>query len=148
MDAVSEPINPGGTAAFGAVVLRDGERLWECSRIFRPQPGRERETSNNVAEYSGLIAVLEWLREKGLHRQPIIVRGDSKLVVEQMNGRWRIRQGFYVPLAIKAKKIAEEFPNLTFKWIPREQNGLADELSKRELINADVEFRLQPMEVR
>lgn len=148
MDAVSEPINPGGTAAFGAVVLQSGERLWECSRTFKPQPGREHETSNNVAEYSGLIAVLEWLREKELHRQPIIVRGDSKMVVEQMNGHWRIRKGFYVSLALRARRIAEEFPNLTFKWIPREQNGLADELSKRELINAGVEFRLQPMEIR
>src|SRR5262245_7291390 len=55
------PRNPGGIAAYGAVLLREGQRIWECSALFEPQPGKERETSNNLAEYCGLIALLEQL---------------------------------------------------------------------------------------
>ena len=60
-DGCCEPTNPGGTASFGAVVFRDGVRVWECSRLFRPAKGRESETSNNVAEYGGFLAILDLL---------------------------------------------------------------------------------------
>ena len=57
-DGACEPINPGGYAAFGAVIFIDGVRIWESSKLFVPQIGREEETSNNVAEYAGFIAIL------------------------------------------------------------------------------------------
>lgn len=143
-DGCCEPVNPGGTAAFGSVIFRDGERVWECSRIFKPQKGRERETSNNVAEYSGFISILEWLQEQGLRKERIHIRGDSNLVIQQMRGKWKIRQGHYVPLAIRARDMVEQFPRLTLTWISRDDNDLADELSKRELKRAGVKFMLQP----
>jgi len=58
-DGACEP-NPGGTATYGAVILHDRDRVWACSEVFCPEPGRERQTSNNVAEYSGFLAVLRW----------------------------------------------------------------------------------------
>lgn len=148
-DGACEPINPGGTASFGAVIFKDGARLWECSRLFIPEPGRESETSNNVAEYSGFLAILEWLLEAhAYHGEPVIIRGDSKLVIQQMLGRWRMLGGYYVPVAEKAKatlkKTRKKYRTLDLQWIPREQNGLADELSKAELLKANVPFRLQP----
>jgi hypothetical protein len=66
------------------------------------------------------------------------------LVIEQMSGRWRILKGAYVPLALRAKQLLMAFsPKPTLLWIPRDQNGIADELSKAKLKKAGVEFRIQ-----
>jgi hypothetical protein len=78
-DGACEPINPGGTASYGAVILQAGEPIWMSSEIFRPENGNQ--TSNNLAEYSGLIAVLEWFAEHRLFDAEIRVFGDSKLVI-------------------------------------------------------------------
>jgi ribonuclease HI len=143
-DGCCEPTNPGGTASYGAVIFKDKERIWECSEVFIPVKGKEKETSNNVAEYSGFIAILEYLLDNELHAQSIKIYGDSKLVIEQMKGEWRIIKGFYKPLAYKAKDLVKKFKKLSLIWIPREENDIADELSKAELKKAGVEFRIQP----
>jgi len=96
-----------------------------------------------VAEYSGFKTILDYLIEHDLTRSQIIVYGDSKLVIKQMFGRWRIKSGYYVPIAKVCKALLKQFPNITGKWIPREQNGLADELSKAQLKGAGVKFRIQ-----
>jgi ribonuclease HI len=146
---LGEPINPGGTAAFGAVILRDGIRVWEASKIFRPQLGCEKMVSNNLAEYSGFEAILLYLLKEGLNKEAIIVRGDSRLVICQnfvtcgYRSKWKMHGGFYLPIALQCKELLKQFPNIAGEWIPREQNFLADELSKRELINARIEFRIQ-----
>ena len=142
-DGACEPVNPGGTAAYGAVVLDGEKRLMEASEIFVPQRN-PLATSNNVAEYSGFKRVLDFLIANELQRQQIVIRGDSNLVIQQMRGQWRIRQGFYVPIARECKELLLKFPNLALEWIPREQNGLADDLSKAELKRAGVVFKIQP----
>ena len=143
-DGAVEPVNPGGTASYGAVVFREGERLWECSELFRPEKGRERETSNNVAEYCGFLAVLDYLIATGLDEQNCEIRGDSKLVIEQMLGNWQIRGGVYKPLALRALARLREFRQRpALRWIPRDENGIADELSKAELKKAGVKFQIQ-----
>jgi len=146
-DGCCEPVNPGGTASYGVVILKDRQKIWETSKLFTPKRGREKETSNNVAEYSGFKAILDYLIAHDLTKSQIIVYGDSKLVIEQMFGRWRIKFGYYVPIATTCKAMLKQFPYLTGKWIPREKNFLADELSKAELIKAGVTFRIQPEEV-
>ena len=139
----SEPVNPGGTAAYGAIIFKDGKKLWEDSKIFIPTRGREKEVSNNVAEYSGFKAILDYLIAHDLTKSQIIVYGDSKLVIEQMFGSWRIKFGYYVPIAKTCKAMIKQFPYLTGEWIPREENFLADELSKAQLKRAGVKFRIQ-----
>lgn len=144
-DGCCEPVNPGGTASYGAVVFINGKRVWDCSKIFFPEKGKERETSNNVAEYSGFLAILEWLLENGYAAANTTIHGDSKLVIEQMQGNWKMHGGFYIQIARVAQQTLRKFkkqPKL--RWIPREQNDIADELSKAELIKAGVEFRIQP----
>jgi ribonuclease HI len=143
-DGCCEPVNPGGTASFGAVVFIDGVRHWECSRLFTPVKGKERETSNNVAEYSGFVAILEYLITQGLEKTRVKIFGDSNLVIQQMFGTWKMKKGFYIETALKAQKLLKNFPNTTGHWIPREQNGIADELSKAELLKAGVKFKIQP----
>src|SRR5438477_1753300 len=143
-DGACEPINPGGTASYGAVIFRDGKRIWECSEIYKPEPGHQRETSNNVAEYAALIAVLEWFADHELFDAEIQIYGDSKLVIEQLFGNWKIKGGFYASLARRARELIRRFSNIRGQHIPRERNGIADELSKAALKRAGVKLRLQP----
>lgn len=76
-DGACEPRNPGGTASYGAVIYDNEELIWKCSEIY----GRGEHTSNNVAEYAALIAVLGWFIEQELCDAEILVRGDSQLVI-------------------------------------------------------------------
>ena len=116
-------------AGWGAVVL-DGatrELLHEgCAPLG--------QASNNVAEYTGLI---EGLRAaQGIDpAADVHVRMDSKLVVEQMSGRWKIKHEDMRRLALVARDVVADISraggSVTFEWIPREKNKLADALSNR-----------------
>jgi len=118
--------NPG-PAGYGAVV-RDattGEVLAEVSESI----GR---ATNNVAEYSGLIA--------GLRAAAAIARGtdvevrmDSKLVVEQMSGRWQIKHPDMRPLAAKARETARALGRVSYTWVPRARNAHADRLANQAM---------------
>jgi ribonuclease H / adenosylcobalamin/alpha-ribazole phosphatase len=113
--------NPG-PAGYGAVV-RDaatGEVLAERSESIGI-------TTNNVAEYQGLIAGLTAATDLGAASAE--VRMDSKLVVEQMNGRWQVKHPSMRPLARQAAELARRFDRITFDWIPREHNKHADRLA-------------------
>jgi ribonuclease H / adenosylcobalamin/alpha-ribazole phosphatase len=116
--------NPG-PAAYGAV-LKDaatGEVIAEDGTEI----GR---ATNNVAEYSGLIAGLK-LAEEFAPEADIEVRMDSKLVVEQMSDRWKIKHPDMKPLAMEAKRLAPA--GTTYTWVPREQNKHADRLANEAL---------------
>lgn len=139
-DGCCEPINPGGTAGWGVVIIKDGKR-WEKSGMIPASP----QTSNNVGEYSAFLAGIKVLLKNRKEDEEIEVMGDSKLVINQVSGLWNINKGLYVPLAQDARALVDKFfSNITFHWIPREENYIADELSKAELKKAGIEFRIQP----
>ncbi|WP_433529331.1 bifunctional RNase H/acid phosphatase [Micromonospora sp. CA-263727] len=113
--------NPG-PAGFGAVV-RDpasGAVLAERSEAIGT-------ATNNVAEYQGLIAGLAAAAELGASE--VEVRMDSKLVVEQMCGRWQIKHPGLRPLAAQAAQLVGRFAAVRFSWIPRDRNTHADALA-------------------
>ncbi|MDX3664277.1 bifunctional RNase H/acid phosphatase [Streptomyces sp. ID05-26A] len=117
--------NPG-PAGYGAVV-RDklsGETLAE-------RKGFIGVATNNVAEYQGLIAGLRAARELGA--ETVDVRMDSKLVVEQMSGRWKIKHPSMQPLAREAQEVARDLGRVTYEWIPRERNKQADRLANEAM---------------
>jgi ribonuclease HI len=115
--------NPGA-AAYGATVSENGTLLAELFDVIGI-------ASNNVAEYSGLIAGLKKAHE--LDPQAIIhVKMDSKLVVEQMSGRWQIKHPDMRSLANEAR-LAHSLSLVTFQWIPREENSHADRLANKAL---------------
>jgi len=87
--------------------------------------------TNNVAEYSGLIAGLSAIHELDPHAT-IDVRMDSKLVVEQMSGRWQVKHAHMRTLAKQARE-AHDPALVSYTWIPREQNAHADRLANRAL---------------
>jgi probable phosphoglycerate mutase len=113
--------NPG-PAGYGAVV-RDAA----TGAVLAERAATLGVATNNVAEYSGLIAGLEAARELGARQ--VDVRMDSKLVVEQMSGRWKIKHPDMKPLASRAAGIVRDFDGVSFTWIPREQNKAADALA-------------------
>ena len=117
--------NPG-PAGYGAVV-RDavtGEVLAERAAGI----GR---ATNNVAEYGGLIAGLTAALE--LEPAEVEVRMDSKLVVEQMSGRWAVKHPSMKPLALEASALVRRLPRVRFSWIPRAQNTHADRLANEAM---------------
>jgi ribonuclease HI len=130
-DGACGPINPGGHVGYGAIIYRDGTKLWECSKRYIPETGREIETSNNLAEYLAFFETIQYIFHMQFDDLEAKIYGDSKLVVEQMSGRWKIKSGVYVEIALQAQKVLaklERTPRII--WIPREQNTIADALSK------------------
>jgi broad specificity phosphatase PhoE/ribonuclease HI len=117
--------NPG-PAGYGAVVLDavTGEVLAERAAGI----GR---ATNNVAEYQGLIAGLSAALDVGADE--VEVRMDSKLVVEQMSGRWQVKHPDMKPLAREAGALVGRLPRVRFSWIPREQNKHADRLANEAM---------------
>jgi len=145
-DGATEPMNPGGACGIGSIIFDgNGKREFEYSHYI---PMNKRN-SNNVAEYLGFIRLLEWFIENKIFAKSISLFGDSNLVVQQMNGRWKMRGGLYKSFALKAKELLKEVKknnnHIVISWIGRDYNSLADELSKRELIKNKIEFRLQPI---
>src|SRR3954452_1673829 len=114
--------NPG-PAGYGAVVREGAQILAERAASI----GR---ATNNVAEYRGLIAGLEAAHEVD-PRAEIDARMDSKLVVEQMSGRWKVKHPDMRPLALEASRLAPF--GTTYTWVPREQNKHADRLANEAL---------------
>ncbi|MFC9397155.1 bifunctional RNase H/acid phosphatase [Streptomyces sp. NPDC057027] len=117
--------NPG-PAGYGAVVLdpATGETLAEAAEYIGV-------ATNNVAEYKGLVAGLKAAREL-FPDAAVHVRMDSKLVVEQMSGRWKIKHPDMKPLAAEAARV---FPpgQVRYEWIPRERNKHADRLANEAM---------------
>jgi ribonuclease H / adenosylcobalamin/alpha-ribazole phosphatase len=116
--------NPG-PAAYGAVV-RDADTFEVLASEGLPI-GR---ATNNVAEYRGLIAGLEMARELD-PAAAVEVRMDSKLVIEQMAGRWRVKHPDMKPLALQAARLRPT--QVIWTWVPRELNKAADTLVNRAL---------------
>ncbi|MFG2362570.1 bifunctional RNase H/acid phosphatase [Streptomyces mirabilis] len=117
--------NPG-PAGYGAVVIdaATGETLAERAEYIGI-------ATNNVAEYRGLVAGLRAAHELDPAAR-IRVRMDSKLVVEQLSGRWKIKHPDMKPLAAEAARV---FPSdrITYEWMPREQNKHADRLANEAM---------------
>ncbi len=126
-DGACGPVNPGGTAAFGYAVYESGAKIGEGCGVIGAGP----TMSNNVAEYCGVIEAAKFIMTIA---PGAIVRfhGDSNLVVQQLSGRWKAKQGLYIPYHKEARQLCADL-KAPFHWIPREQNVEADALSKRPM---------------
>lgn len=148
-DGACEPRNPGGNMGIGACLFIEKEQIFRHSSFVKAAYNN----TNNVAEYMGFISIMDFLiQEKNFQQiagNVIHIYGDSNLVIQQMAGQWGVHGGRYVAYAREAREKLRALEAQHFKfilqWIPREENFYADELSKAELINNKVEFRIQPM---
>ncbi|WP_228002522.1 bifunctional RNase H/acid phosphatase [Nocardia australiensis] len=122
--------NPG-PAGYGAVVF-DADH----ARVLAERFEFIGVATNNVAEYRGLIAGLAAAAELGA--RVVSVRMDSKLVVEQMSGRWKVKHAAMIPLADQARRLVAGFDRVSFSWIPRAQNSHADRLANAAMDDATI----------
>jgi ribonuclease HI len=84
------------------------------------------KTTNNIAEYTGMLKALEHARQLGAKK--LVVNSDSELMVKQMNGIYRVKNEGLLPLYTKASQLRKQFDNVTFKHVYRDQNAHADAL--------------------
>ena len=116
--------NPGPSGA-GAVLYHNGVEIWSTAVFVG-----HKET-NNVAEYTGMIVGIKRAVEMGIRR--LVVKGDSNLVVQQMNGKFRVNADHIKPLHATAKNIIRNFDSIQFVHVYRHLNQRADELSNMGL---------------
>ena len=118
--------NPG-VAGSGAVVYAADGRTVLRDVVYVVG----RRATNNVAEYHGMLRGLEAARDLGARTVDVYM--DSKLVVEQMSGRWKIKHPDMQKLAVEARKEADSFDSVSYTWVPRAQNAVADALSNQAM---------------
>lgn len=110
--------NPGPSGS-GAII----QGIWSGSEYVG-------NTTNNVAEYKGLILGLKQL--KGLNINKVIVKGDSMLVINHMTGKYKVKAPHLLPLYNEAKELIKDI-KVEFLYIPREENKEADHLANEGL---------------
>ncbi len=122
--------NPG-PAGYGAVV-------WTADRstVLAESKQAIGRATNNAAEYRGLIAGLGEALELGATEAAVFL--DSKLVVEQMSGRWKVKHPDLIEFHAQARKLASRFDRITYTWVPRDRNSYADRLANEAMDAAAV----------
>jgi|SRR5215212_3751396 len=123
-DGLCQPVNPGGTGCFAFIVINEDENT-----IHSEYGLVARESTNNVAEYTALIKALKWLLANNYQNENIVIKGDSQLVIQQINRKFRVKASNIIPLYRDAMSIISKFKYIQFQLIPREQNKEADRLS-------------------
>lgn len=145
-DGACHPVNPNGNLGIGLIILgHKGETVYRYSRAILIGEEGFKQTSNNVAEYLAVIEGLNWISEHNAPINEVEILGDSQLVVKQLNREWNINSGVYANYAIRARKLKEEIEkdqnlSLKIRWIPRDSNTLADDLSTTALKNKGVKI--------
>ena len=119
--------NPGPAAYGVRIESEDGSLITELRDVVGA-------TTNNVAEYHGLIAALDYL---AAHRhRDVVIRSDSELLVRQMTGAYRVRAPSLRALYVKASDAAARFDSVKYEHVPRERNARADRLANVALDGA------------
>jgi ribonuclease HI len=135
-DGMCQPVNPGGIACYGFIIQKKNDRVnkiyEEAGIAFEPFSD---ESSNNVAEYVGLIRLLEWLSNNGYNKSTILIQGDSQLIINQICGKYRVRSEKLMLYYERTKSLIKNFDNLQIEWIPRDKNKEADDLANKAYID-------------
>ncbi len=119
--------NPG-PAGYGVRVERpDGSLVEEFGESIGV-------ATNNVAEYRGLIAALEWARTHAI--RDLLVRSDSLLLVQQMLGRYRVKNAGLQPLHATAQALTKHMARVRFEHVGRSMNANADRLANAAMDDA------------
>jgi probable phosphoglycerate mutase len=121
--------NPG-PAGFGVRIERaDGTLIEEFSQAIGT-------TTNNIAEYRGLLAALEWARDHGA--SAVHIRSDSQLLVQQMLGNFKVKHPGLQPLHARARLLTHAIGRVTFEHVRRELNKHADRLANTAMDGSGV----------
>jgi len=127
--------NPG-PAGYGVhIVDADGQTVAELI-------GPLGHTTNNVAEYSGLIAALQWAVDHGERR--VQIRMDSELVIKQMLGVYKVKHAAMQPLHAEARRLVAQLDRVKFEHVRRELNKVADALSNKAMDRVEGKAEAPP----
>ena len=116
--------NPGPAGIGVQITDADGRVLAEIAEGL----GR---TTNNVAEYTGLLAALEWAIAQRVDR--LDLRSDSELLVKQLAGQYKVKAPHLVPLFARASSLRRRIPQVSIRHVRREENRRADALANRAM---------------
>ena len=131
-DGMCRSINEEGKAGllgFGWFILNDELEVARGFGLF----AHTHMANSNIAEYLALIEGLEAMTDLKILGESITIRGDAKCVIDQMNGVAAVSSLSTRKLHRRAKRLANRFDSLTWTWVPRRENKLADKLSRRGL---------------
>ena len=122
--------NPGPAGAGAVLYINNdgddiGQEVWAKAAFVG------KKETNNVAEYTGLVIGLAEANNQGI--QHLVVKGDSKLVIEQMKGKYKVKAPNLLPLYQQAKHYSTMFITIDFIHVYRNENKRADELSNQGL---------------
>ena len=112
--------NPG-PAGYGVFIVDDHGVVQ--AELYEPLG----IATNNVAEYRGLIAALQWAADRELKQ--LVVKGDSQLIIEQMRGNYKVKHEGLKPLYLRARMLVMQIGDVRFEHVRREHNSEADRLS-------------------
>jgi ribonuclease HI len=118
--------NPG-PAGYGVHIALDDGTVVELKRALEP-------STNNVAEYNGLLAALQWAADHDIAL--LRVRSDSELLVKQMRGEYRVKNPGLLPLYEAARALMRAIGRVTFEHVPRALNTEADRLANEAMDEA------------
>lgn len=123
--------NPGEAGAGAYIVdYTENKVIWKGYKYLGIM-------TNNEAEYQSVILLLTMAKQFNI--SSIEVRGDSSLVVNQMNGIWKVKEPRMKALKAEAQSLMTDM-KVTFKWVPREENSNADKLSNYAVKRKEVKF--------
>ena len=123
-DGLCEPVNPGGHACYGWSAQDDtGAEIATDHGHLLSGPA----ATNNLAEYGAVIKALRYAQSQGW--MGVRIRTDSQLVANQLTGEWGCNAEGLVKYLSAARKLVDEI-GAVIEWVPREQNGPADKLSR------------------
>ena len=125
----TNPIEQAGFMCYGWLIWKDHKL------IARGHGGvaRGQAATSNTAEYMALIEGLDALRDMGVCEQPVIVIGDARSVIDQMQQTAEVSSAGTRPLYRRARRISDQFMQLEWAWTPREKNREADALTRRAM---------------
>ena len=133
-DGGAAPTNPG-PAGCGAVLIVDGVTRFTVGKYIE-------HATNNVAEYSGLILGLATIVENHTDIRKLLVKGDSRLIINQMKGSFKVHNDTLKELHKEASGLASSLDDIQYMWVAREENSEADAIADKCIENkADIPYQ-------
>ena len=123
------PTSKAGIMCYGWLIIEHDLVIARGHGAF----ARGMDATSNVAEYLALIEGLEALKDLGIQSEPVKVCGDAKCVIDQMRGAASVNAASMKPMFRRAQRLAKNFPNLYWFWLPRSYNKAADSLTRQAM---------------
>lgn len=126
-DGLVEPYNPNGVGAYAFWMKDDiGRNWWSEKGVV----GEGKGITSVAMEYEAIIQAMHKIINNHLNdKVRFVFYSDSQTMIHQLRGEWKANGGAYLDKYLTAKELLSHFPDITFEWIPRTQNEVADKMT-------------------